>query len=326
MATRANPEHGLDQKLARTGEQQLDELVQSISTEDLLGSYALQGGLMDSLRLGNGNNFRDIDRYRPGVDRPLSIITNTLGQGDGSQVMCKKNQTLSSPQNLHVLIDAPQRHEALGGDYSATSLSRYVLSLTTMVSSVANTPMDVYLRDKDDVAGLLMEDEADDMYIAYRQLDGVQDGRRLEYTDSDLKSQLEHLRSRLDEADGVAVIFSDFLDGYDVEKQTFAWQKPLQHIHDDIGDRLWAVRLTSPAQSQYPLSRVNAAMDMDTIDAINRRFATVYAQQQEALYEALSPLELQTHTRLTTVDTHRQNNEQHPTTILKDAILGREVE
>lgn len=328
MVERYN-ESGLDEKLRNSGEEQLVTLVRDIPVESLLGSSALgaqyHGGLMDSLSTGRGSRsaFKK-QRYQSGVDRPTAIDVNSIFQGDGSEITAIKSRTKDVPATVHTLLDLPERHEKLTGDYRTEDIARRILSLTTFVAKAGRTSSDVYLRDGTGRAGLIEEDITDDMYMAFRHLDGEAEPDRLEECGPSLSSQIEQVCSRIKPERDAVVLVSDFLDEYDEQSHSFGWEDALHNIRDELGDRLWGVRVTSPAQQQYP-DIINDAMSHDVIAAMNHKFAALAERKQEALGRALKPLEQQKNSRLLTVDTFRDNNEQHPVQAMSKFVLGETV-
>ncbi len=311
----------LDDVLNRTGPEQLDYTLVQLDSESIIGQDSSDGaGLIDSLlHQRTGSQVDGVGEYQPGRDAAHNIdIRASYASG---RAMARKHIDTAAPDRLHIVLDQPERLGELTGNYSAHRLGMFITALSVRVAGAADTDIAVYHNDGN-TAGLLFEGHPADAIEAFDQIEGKQK-RRLEQAcgRASIRNLLDLVNQDIDDRHDTALVISDFLDGYAENSQSFDWQHSLQATHAELSDRLWAVRLTSPAQTTLPPA-VSSAMDFDTIQSINRQKAAATKQRQQAVGQALRPLENQEHNRLLNVDTFRRNNPAHPVLRMSQFILG----
>lgn len=316
-----NHEASLDDVLRSRGPEQFDYFTGQLTAQSLLGDESEAHGLMQSLRYGRaGDQVDAIGPFTPGVDAPYRI--DIVSSYASEQTMAKKVLTEASPAMVHIGLDYPKRHENFTGDYRPQDIGNFTTALCARIAYVGEADLAIHHNDGEHTE-LIFEGSSSDIYDAFNQIDGKIDRRALAGSKPGklrgiIDSVLEHADSRND----AVLITSDFSDGYNQQTDSYDWQQSFQQLHEELGDRLWAVRLTSPAQQRLPL-RPNDSLSPRAVAAVHRDFADLAQQKEAALHRNLQPLKENDPSRLVEVDTFRRNNERHPAQTLSAFMLGQ---
>lgn len=307
-------ETGLDAVLASPGPEQLDYLSGHLTSDSLLGEDALPEGLASSLVHGRiGDQVDGIGAFLPGLDSPMSLDVAATIASDG-RPMAKKRLSQAEPAALHVLLDMPDRLESLTGNYHAKNLGIFVAALCARVAEETESELNIYHNDGTS-SGLLYEGTADDSYAAFNQLEGRIARRVAEASAPNLRSLILASNKRIDDEHDAVFVVSDFLDGYDEDSGSFEWERPLGQLAAQVGDRLWAARLVSPAQSSVPPG-VFDGLSFDTIQSTNARHEEAARQKDLRIQAAVQNV------RSISLDTFRGNNDMHPVRKITKFVLG----
>ncbi|CAN5620478.1 hypothetical protein BH23PAT2_BH23PAT2_06810 [soil metagenome] len=319
-----NPEASLNDVLNSPGPEQLDYLTQQLRAESLLGAddVAVDGLMQSLLYQRNGQQVDAIGPYVPGVDAPHNI--DIVSSYASDKPMARKVLSEASPAMLHVILDTPERLDTLTGNYRAKNIAMFVTALCGRISEV--TESDIALHHNDGhTTGQIYEGTSRDLYHAFNQIDGRVPRQFIAGSrEGGLEQSLQSADEAIDYDNDAVFVVSDFLDGYDKNKYAFPWEKQFSQLHDAVGDRLWAVRLTSPSQKRYP-PLVSDAASFGVIQAMNRDFADLTNRKEITLKEVFRNLTYQGPTqesRVLAVDTFREHNDQHPVRALTDFVLG----
>lgn len=303
----------LDAVLNSSGPEQLDYLHGALHAERIVGPDAVEEGVSQSLLHGRiGEQIDAIGAFIPGVDQARNIaIAQTYASGE---IKARKVLSEANPSTLHVLLDMPKRLDVLTGNYSAQAIGRFALALSSRIVEVAQpSELAVYANDGTQSARIYTG-QAHDAYRAYTAMDLPANLHEVRTADASLKGLLDLSNRHIDEEHDAVVLFSDFRDGYDRASGEFDWTAGLRRQKNDLGDRLWAVRVTSPSQTAMPVG--NAHLEMEGVLAANRNFAETAAAKEQRIAEQLRGV------RHTTIDTFRENNPDHPVRMLTKFVLG----
>ncbi len=315
----------LDDVLKRTGPEQLDFQHIELGTSSLIGEYSADDtGLIPSLtRQRSGTDIDGIGAYLPGADAAHNIdIRATLIAGE---YMARKVTNDAAPSRLHFVYDSPERLDHLTGDYAARNIGNFMLSICGHVSRAANAQIVVYHNDGN-TAGLVHEGYSGDLEFVFSQLDGKAKRYVEEAAGSTaLSSMLQLVEQRIDYQHDALVVVSDFVDEFDQESGDFAWGHGVQRLDAELDGRLWATRIASPAQIEAP-PVVSDAMPLETIQTLNRDFASLAEKKARALEKLELSLNVDGIERWLTVNTFRAENKAHPVDKMTSFILGEVAE
>ncbi len=277
-----------------------DEIV-SLSGPELLGrlhnnlkatnpmDIALFAGAISSLEsLGFGGNLDSVGDYRPGIDSPIDIDIPATIKADGNP---KARWLLSDADllSLAVVADMPERLGRSTGITSLRKLGKYSVALGMASAMNAGAWASLYKADETG-ADLVFEDTSKESYAAMAAL---QESRTLlspETRQSPLAQALEMVSNDVVSTRDVALVISDFLDGYDKENSSFDWQENLERLYADLGDRLLCVRLKSPAQIQMPQFGNGIGLPASSVSRLNSEFASIATGKDRTIEVILEPV------------------------------------
>lgn len=310
----AHHELTLDAVLASTGPRIQDDLAVQIPIRSLLGPYARPDGLLPALIHGPvGEEVAAIRPFIPGLDDGTNLdIPTTIGE---RVPQARKMLDQGSPNTLHVILDVPERQRAATGDYAPRSVATYTLALCGHLALAAGSDLMVY-RNDGDKAGLMFEGPASDLFSAFNQLSGRTRRRDIQSTkDTSLNGLLRIARSRIDPEENVAVVVSDFLDGYSAKSERFDWESSLKLMANDMNDRLRAVRMQSPSQLEVPLG-LAAPLSLTTISRLNHDFSATAHIKDAHITNVLKDIPHQE------IEMFRDDQHSHPVRLLSQFVVG----
>lgn len=311
-------EAALDAALANQGPRILDDLAVQLPIRSLLGPYARPDGLVEALVHGPvGEEVSAIGPFIPGLDDGTNLdVPASMAE---RVPQARKMLDQGSPNTLHVVLDVPDRHRAATGNYAPRHVAAYTLALCGHMALVAGADMMVY-RNDGRKAGLMYEGPATDLYSAFNQLSGKTNRRDIQTTeDTTLGGLLKLARSRIDSEEHVAVVTSDYLDGYDTQSGTFEWEWSLGLLEDEMQDRLRAVRLLSPSQIAVPLGHA-APLSITSVRALNQQFEATALAKDDRIGEILKNIPT------ANIEMFREDQAKHPVRALTRFIVGAEVD
>lgn len=310
----------MDATLAASGEHQLAELAASLDVK--LGDDARPGGLAASLTHGPVGTVPDgVHEYRPGADSVQNLsVLHTLASG---RPMTHEVLSDASPSTVHVALDLPERMKSLTGQYTAQSLGFFTLALATRIAVAAGANVSVYHNDGSRAALVQKEVDASGIRKSVRMMDGRLDRRPVTASQPGFTSLLAMMRQHMDFKNDIGVVVSDFTEGFDPENGTFTWEENLKAIARQANDtteanRLWAVRIKSPAHHTLPSGVVEGLSIEDSI-TISRQAQEIYGVQQARQQAVLNG------TRRVDVGTNRNEQRMHPARVLTKFIIGHEI-
>ena len=305
---------GYDALLNSSGPAQLDYLNAELTAKTLLGTDASPYGLVSSLLHGRiGSMIDAVGPFVPGQDAPHNIdLVNTYASN--GRPMARKVLANGSPARLHVALDMPKRLNSLTGNYNAGNISKFILSLCGRVAEVTASDILIY-HNNGESAGLLYEGGANDIYYAFNQLEGKAKRHLTDKAKPTLKELLKVVSSNTDAQNDAIFVVSDFLDEFNNKNKTFGWEQSIKSGHSEYGDRMWATRITSPAQRQITPG-INDVISLDTLENMTRSFADTAKVKNDRINSTLEPI------RSLNVDTFRNNQNLHPVSLMTRFILG----
>lgn len=239
------------------------DLVDNVEAQ-LKASNAIKGGqpsgLIHSLEhLRDGDISDGVGPYSPSSDKPRDY--NVRASYANQQPMAWKHRGTLQPHTLHNLTETGDRFFGATGSHSLHGLSRLTLAMAGL--AVENKSAKAKLTLVSEGYKSLEIDEAPfDTMMALRSYDKYQSGsgKTKSRASSALAAGLSELADFGPRAKSDAcIVVSDFVMGAQRDDRgelvAFDWQKPLQILADTLGDRLYVVRLTTPAQTGLPYAR-----------------------------------------------------------------------
>ncbi len=202
-----------------------------------------------------------LTQYQPGQHHPeldLDICATLANR----MPLADTRRNLEEPRKLHIVADYGQRYEGATGVYPLRGLARLAVAMVCIYADKKNLQLRT-IATSDDRPPLMIDRVPTNAVWALSKYDeytsSAVDGQPNKNNESTLTNGLELLRASQQplqpNADAVVVI-SDFVSGahYDQDGQLtgFDWQLPLERLQQRLGDRLFTVRLTTPAQSDLP--------------------------------------------------------------------------
>jgi hypothetical protein len=307
-------EASLDAVLNSPGSRQADYIDGNLKSESLLSKNSLDNGLMSSFRINTQGEISGVVRDMQPSDKPYHMDLPSTAAN--KRPMARKKVGQSSPSGMHVVLDLPERVDYLTGDYRARSIGNFMLALTRRVADENGAQIFVHTIVEDE-AKTIFEGFADDIYLAYKALRGERKTRSKKSESPDLAGLLKLTGTEIQGDTDVAMLVTDFQDGFDKETKTFNWEAGLRSTKSKLEDRLWITRLTSPAHLELPYGAVDG-IDVVTVNSLNELFASTAAEKATRIEDATARIG-----NLKNIDLIRDNNKEHPVRAMTGFILGK---
>ena len=330
------------------------EVLQSVNSSDLLFLDAAnlldrldshlealhpisEGGRIGKVRsledVGGGRRDVGTTNYESGVHEPGDLDVHATYAND--RALADQTRDSRRPSNLHVLVEYGHRYQGSTGEYSLGALARLTVASTILAAERDQIKAQAVFV-ADGVKPLVLEsgmDTSDSVWALsqYDQFRGRADdtkGRPRSAADSAnaLRKGLDTLTAdeNFDPDNDVCFVASDFLMGADRNSDGivtgFNWHPTLANLADEMGDRLYVARFTTPAQKQLPASYdleiAGPGMHFDTDEyiAMYARYARA-AQKGDKVTEILKGMRL----------LELSSTSETPDTLLGDFIFGEPV-
>jgi hypothetical protein len=320
VLTRDAGEVSLDAVLDASFPRQLQTAVMGLDGIKL-GRDAAEGSLAQALTIGWGGIEKDgVGHFEPGVDevKDLSVLHTYAA----NKPMAYKSLAKAAPRQIHIGLDLPSRSEGLTGDYAAQGIGTYVVALAAHVAQVSGAKISIYHNNGENTGAIVTDGDRDQARRGLRVLNGTRDRRIRRPESPNLQGMLKLMHSRIDRNNDVAIIISDFMEGFDAETQSIAWEPGLRTLgrimkSKNSESRLWTVRIMSPAHEDMPAGLIDM-LDMEDAMAIRDEVADDVEIQDRAVSRALA------RTRSIEISTVRDEQKNHPVRGLTKFVLGKE--
>lgn len=218
-------------------------------------------GLIASLKYDRaGENVVDIAPYKAGADLPQDLdVRATYAR---KRAMARKKPGEFEPGRVHILSEYNDRYLGSTGKHSLKGLARLTVGMTLLAADQANSEMSLTVVGHTEKP-LLHDDQSSGGVWTFQQFDQYIDGTPSRLVQpkaqSDIASGLEKLAEEdIDPETDAVLLVSDFTTGNtsdDINTPSFDWELPLNNLSQELGDRLYAVQLTNPAQIILPYAR-----------------------------------------------------------------------
>lgn len=286
-----------------------DELKTQLADHDFTGSGAGRG-LIVSYRTGvHQVNFNGYGPYTPGVDAPQALDLVQTAAHDGRPMAAKYGQR-RTVQGLHVVADVPARLDNLTGDFDPMGIVRFTLAAAYKAGLQGAAHSRIYMNDGVD-NGLVYEGSPQDSDYGMSRVERDVSNRFISVRTrkAGLIGLLDMVKDEANPNEDAVLVVSDFQDTLGAEE---GWDASFRQLADEMGSRLLAVCIDSPAQEQLPFGV--GPLSMDSVMAIAGQEDVVVAAAQEARDKALN------HTNHVRISTVRDADEGHPTTRIIDFL------
>jgi hypothetical protein len=244
-------------------------LLDEIDAKIRAGNYLEDGGADGLVRtLGyvpDRENFEAVGAYSPGRDRVQDLaVAATFA---AREPKAYKGRGRRSPHKLHILVEQADRYRGSTGQegLGLDRLARFALAMSATAAErvkvgtqlVMVSDSDKITRVNEDVTNALDILSPFDKFtteaLSRQSTEGQQTATDM--LNRGLGYMTDEYDGPKDESDACLVV-SDFLSGAERsrngELKGFDWEEPLALFKERLGDRLFIVRLTSPAQIQLP--------------------------------------------------------------------------
>jgi hypothetical protein len=279
-------------------------------------SSGYDNGLISSLdyqRLGATPDA--VGPYSPSTDGPRSL--NIRATFASERPMANKYIGTEKPGALHVIVEWDDRYDAATGDESLRGLSRLALAVTCLAAENVQVPLyTVYVRDG--MAAPRVQEYSPAYPVgALKDFDDFIN-KPLEQAPQGKQSTLvkglnEVANNGLNDSSDVCVVISDFVSDAEFNVRAdakgkpkkhldgFGWESSLQELHSRLDDRLFSMRLITPAQTQLPYAHDFAiggrGLGMDTdeylqMSKLYERVATIKQNRLAAIFRNHRVLDL----------------------------------
>jgi hypothetical protein len=239
----------------------LAELSTRMQAENALEDHRI-GGLIESLGyVPNKQSTDAIGTYQPGADKPQDIDVAASIASD--TVQARKGRGHTGPNRLFVVTEFGHRYDGSTGAAPLHALARLSVAMAALATEKIGADMhsSVVPAGKRRAAEAGQNDSLWTLKRYDKQVAAVRNNRMpVDAGKTALASGLQALE-RNDELrpnSDVVLVVSDFLDGVERgqngEIKGFTWENPLRGLHRALGDRLFAIRLNTPAQREMPAS------------------------------------------------------------------------
>jgi hypothetical protein len=220
------------------------------------------GGLVRSLRYGRtiSSSVAAIERYSPGADEPSAFDGRASLIND--EPMARKYVGSDQPRHLRVLAEYNDRYFGSIGPAPLAGLARLSVAMSAVVAEKTGSQVRLSIAgDREKPFRQREEETTEPALITTRDYDKYAASPRagVETLSRSLaQTLLDNLRGEESKDADAFIVVSDFLAGAKRDEKGkltgFDWHAPLRNLHTEVGDRLFVVRLTSPAQTQLPYS------------------------------------------------------------------------
>lgn len=251
------------------------------------------GGLIASLDYRpQGRYAQGMAPYNSGTDQELDIRATIANK----EPLAVKRPGLSHPRKLHVLTEWDQRYLGATGYNSLQTLSRLTVATALIAAETARVPAQLITTSSGNRPKVVDDNllEAEDSLHEYDQ--NIQEIRKRRPRRQLLTALTDGLKELTESEYGlrpqsdVALVVSDFLMGAKRDRSgnvvSFDWQEPLTYLSEMLGDRLFVIQLTSPAQRELPdatrLTDGTRSYEMDQGERLKSAVGFAAGAQQKA--------------------------------------------
>ena len=263
-------------------------------------------GLIKSLEdQPGGKRVSGLTKYRAGLHRPSDMEVNATFRNQ--KPLATETSDKQRPAKLHVVVEEGYRYSGSSGEYSLRALARLTVATSAIAADFTGSKMQaVFVADKMRPVVLNdQEDTLDDLEtlrIYDKFVKNVKQNSQIKSSKDSANALINGLNyldpvEGLDTRSDAILVVSDFLMGASRNKQgkvvDFTWHSPLANLAEEMDDRLYVARLTTPAQSRMPLnaeySHDGRLISFDTAEymKMNSRYAGS-EQKAEKISEILS--------------------------------------
>ncbi len=231
--------------------------------------------------------------WKPGSDHVTNLdVATSLASGEP---VAKKLTGGDHPEQLFIIAEKNERYLGATGNPNQTllALSRLTIGLSARAADKAGgvvRPIFVTESNKHNVYDEEPKDTAETM-LTYDRLPVTS----LRGDASGLSKALTQIgEEELSPDKDACVVVSDFITGSlrtdNGELIGFDWEYPLREIHDSLKDRLYVVRLTTPAHTVPPVAQYfetpGGATEIDEVDY--RKFVERYSSAGQEKADRIS--------------------------------------
>ncbi len=304
----------------------LDLVDQKLRASNLLYS-GHPNGLIGSLDWYRFAEDRDgLHPYSPSSDGVRDIDFPATYANE--KPMAKKHRGDKDPDTFHVIADHGDRYSGTTGGFTLNALARLSLGVSYVAAQSAGSQVRSVIVGEKGSQPVIFDEQP---FVAYEHLDGFDKGLDSASTQNGGKSGESSLSNALQEVidsdklhdnSDVSLVVSDFTQGASYSKRNdiaeFDWESNLRALHDSLGDRLFVIRLQTPAQI-YPPRATSILVNGERVDLSSGDYAQLYerysllgAQKAQRISEVLKHIR---HTILNSTDTS-------PLVTLTDFVFG----
>lgn len=288
-----------EQGLDRSGPELLDDLEGSLRASNPVNFGLVRGWVSMSELTPFGDNVEGLSRYIPGADQSASLDIPATLSGDGPYARRPVSNT--EIPKIHVFADIPERLKHTTGRATLFDVARYSVAMSVAIATKAGAPVSINLVN-DTGSQNIFNGRGRDGYVAMQALDKAkQETAEASGNDTALTSALQSAVYDTNTQEDIVLVASDFLTDYDIENGDFGWQKPLEELQAQLGDRLLVARLKSPAQAKMPVG-ITRGLSVQDLAVVRRTFVDTALMKERQILEALMQ------TRNATIDTGSQRS------------------
>ena len=215
----------------------------------------ISGGVIGSMEIRkDGTTETGLANHSPGRNSStdLDIPATFRAQRPISQQMAADQ----SPATLHILFEHADRHEGSIGIHSLTGLGRLTVALAAVTAERKKFQLNLTAVRSGYERLELFERHVDAQSVMY-DLDSFINQPARPVVDETPLAQGLRLWQPQAETDA-AIVVSDFIGGAvrnsDAKLESFTWEAGLSDAQLHMHDRLYAVRLATPSQTELPLA------------------------------------------------------------------------
>ena len=232
----------------------LDDIEANLKASNMLHNGQPNGMIasLDRARYGYPDGK---DTFTPAVShvRDLDVAATYANK----KPIAKRRVSDQAPDRLHVVAEYGDRYLGATGHHTLHELARISMGVVLVAADEAGSRVRGILTGES-AAAVTMDDTDIESYEVIDRYDKVaRDGGKPKNGKSPLRFALEMTGAEnLNPDSDVAVVVSDFVRGAqygnDGELVSFDWEDELEQLHDELKDRLYVVRLVTPAQIYLP--------------------------------------------------------------------------
>lgn len=268
----------------------LDELSDQLISYDPLAGGLFAGDSTSATMTTFGVGVHSVDRYIPGKDKPHRY--NFRASEASGQPMATKVQDDVGTKQLRIVADMPERLAYADGVTSLQSIGRYAVALSCGLADKARANASLLIGGRGEPE-LLFEGHGSETALAVDLMDewletastSQDQGVAIEEA-SPLASLLMAAEEQIWPKTDKVILISDFMSGYNQEHESFDWEGEIDLLNGELKDRLFVVRLKSPAQHNLPLS-MHKGLSRRAVVAADRSYRKVAQQKERAIQRAL---------------------------------------